>query len=206
MPSKEEIDRGINEYEAEKMREYDKLAKMIREEGLNIGGNAGIPDVLPDGSLANPDDNPGESDDDQPVKMSGFVESDHPRGQPKNSGQFAAKPNASRGVATKEHLVAKAEELRGDGEHVGFRFVTKPVNIGDELDNSYVWDGDQITDDELPGTAAFSSWKAIEEYAKHSKGIGGQVLLISGGDAGRGTDFADEIYIANAKVVGAISW
>lgn len=63
MPTKEEIDRGINEYEDEKMREYDKLAKTISERGLTIGSDAGIPEVLPDGSLANPDDKPGETDD-----------------------------------------------------------------------------------------------------------------------------------------------
>ena len=91
------------------------------------------------------------------------------------------------------------------GEVVGFRWVDHEVNVGDELDNSYVWDGDEKTEDELPGTCAFASWSAMTKYAQYSRGLG-KIIVITGDDAGRGTDFADEIYISKATVVAVMDW
>lgn len=103
-------------------------------------------------------------------------------------------------------LESQASELIAAGQVCGFRFCDHDVSVGDLLDNSCVWDGDTKTDDELPGTCAFESWSAMVNYAQYSKGIGGKIVLITGDKAGRGTDFADEIYIANAKVVAVMSW
>lgn len=103
-------------------------------------------------------------------------------------------------------LQQQANELIAAGQVCGFRFCDHEVNVGDELGNSFVWDGDEQTSDELPGTCAFESWSAMVKYAQYSKGIGGKIVLITGDNAGRGTDFADEIYIANAKVVAVMAW
>lgn len=103
-------------------------------------------------------------------------------------------------------LEQQANELIAAGQVCGFRFCGHVVNVGDELGNSCVWDGDEKTDDELPGTCAFESWSAMVKYAQYSKGIGGKIALITGDNAGRGTDFADEIYVANAKVVAVMAW
>jgi hypothetical protein len=100
----------------------------------------------------------------------------------------------------------QANELIAAGQVCGFRFVDHAVSVGDELGNSFVWDGDEITNEELAGTCAFESWSAMVKYAQYSKGIGGHIVLITGDDAGRGTDFADEIYISNAKVVAVMAW
>jgi hypothetical protein len=99
-----------------------------------------------------------------------------------------------------------AKQLTDAGETIGYRFCDYEVAVGDELDNSFVWDGDQKTDDELPGVCAFSTWEAIADYAKHSKGIGGKIVLVTGEFAGHGTDFADEIYVKWAEVVAVIDW
>ena len=100
----------------------------------------------------------------------------------------------------------QAIELIEAGESCGFRFCDHEVSVGDDLCNSFVWDGDVKLDEELPGTCAFASFQAMAKYAQYSKGIGGKIVLISGEDKGRGTDFADEIYIGNAKVVAVMAW
>lgn len=101
-------------------------------------------------------------------------------------------------------LKAIAENLTD--ETTGYRFCDYEVAVGDILENSYVWDGDEKTDDELPGTCCFKTWEALESYAKYSKGIGGKIVLIKGDFAGYGQDFADEIHIADAEVVAVIEW
>lgn len=98
-----------------------------------------------------------------------------------------------------------AAELIEAGEVVGFRFVDHAVELGQQLDNSYVWDGDVKTDDELPGTCAFESWTDFVRYAQYSRGCG-KCVVITGRSKGRGTDFAGEIYIADAVVVAVMEW
>ena len=102
-------------------------------------------------------------------------------------------------------LQESANELIEAGESVGFRFVDHEVAVGAQLDNSFVWDGDEKTDDELPGTCVFESWSAMAKYAQYSKGCG-KIVLVSGDHAGRGTDFADEVYISDATVVAVMDW
>lgn len=46
----EEITRGMNEYEDQKMAEWQKFGQAARAAGINIGGNAGLPELNPDGS------------------------------------------------------------------------------------------------------------------------------------------------------------
>jgi hypothetical protein len=103
-------------------------------------------------------------------------------------------------------LLDQANQLIEAGQVCGFRFVDHAVSVGDKLANSFVWDGGEPTSVELPGTCAFESWSSMVEYAQYSKGIGGKIVLITGDNAGRGTDFADEIYVANAVVVAVMAW
>jgi hypothetical protein len=100
----------------------------------------------------------------------------------------------------------QAVELIAAGTVCGFRFIDHDVSVGDKLAASSVWDGDKKLDDELPGTCAFQSWSAMESYAQYSRGIGGKIVLITGDNAGRGTDFADEVYISDAVVVAVMEW
>lgn len=98
-----------------------------------------------------------------------------------------------------------AADLIEAGEVVGFRFVDHAVEVGQYLDNSFVWDGDIKTDCELPGTCAFESWSEFAKYAQYSKGCG-KCVVITGRAKGRGTDFVGEIYIADAVVVAVMEW
>jgi hypothetical protein len=103
-------------------------------------------------------------------------------------------------------LEQQANELIAAGQVCGFRFCDHKVSVGQTLDNSYIWDGDEKTDEQLPGVCAFESWSAMAKYAQYSKGIGGHIVVVTGDNAGRGTDFADECYIANATVVAVMAW
>ena len=101
--------------------------------------------------------------------------------------------------------LAKHEE---NHEAVGFRFIDKffgsEPTVGDELENSHVWDGDEPTEDELRGTCAFADWADMEKYAQYSKGAG-WIVVIGGTDEGRG-DIAGEILIGTAQVLEVIKW
>lgn len=92
-----------------------------------------------------------------------------------------------------------------NGDCVGFRFVDHEVAVGDILENSFEWDGDEKTDDELPGTCAFATWKGMEKYAAYSHGAG-RVVVIKGRFAGHGNDMADEILVADAEVIAVLEW
>jgi hypothetical protein len=48
--SKEEIDAGINAYEDEHCAHLAEIGKLAQEAGIQIGGNAPLPDLNPDGS------------------------------------------------------------------------------------------------------------------------------------------------------------
>lgn len=54
-PTKEQIDAGINAYEDEKCRDLETIGRIAKERGWQCGGNAPIPALLPDGSLAQPE-------------------------------------------------------------------------------------------------------------------------------------------------------
>jgi len=94
-------------------------------------------------------------------------------------------------------------------ETTGFRFISRDYNsepkTGDLLDRSFVWDGDEITEDELRGTCCFETREQIEEYAKWSKGTG-WIVMIGGDSAGYGDDFVGEILIDNAEVLEVSVW
>ena len=98
-----------------------------------------------------------------------------------------------------------AAKLIEAGEVVGFRFVDHAVHVGQCLDNSFVWDGDEKTDIELSGTCAFESWDAFEKYAQYSRGCG-KCVVVTGSHKGRGTDFVGEIYVGDAVVVAVMEW
>ena len=90
----------------------------------------------------------------------------------------------------------------------GYRFVNKfddsQPTVGDVLGNSYTWDGDERTDDELDGTCAFDMLSACQNYAKYSKGCG-WIITVGGYDEGRG-DLANEILVSDAIVIGIAKW
>lgn len=86
-------------------------------------------------------------------------------------------------------------------EITGYRVVeTLPV-IGETLGRSYVWDGDQITDEALPGTCAFSTLAAAREYGRWSRGF--WIIGLAGERACWG-DLAYEVIIRDAVVVEII--
>ena len=121
------------------------------------------------------------------------------------SSHVATNKNNTLGDKTMTDVQTIASTLIEAGEVVGFRFVDHEVAVGDELQNSYVWDGDEKTEDELPGTCAFESWTSFVKYAQYSRGAG-KCVVITGRDKGRGTDFAGEIYVAEAVVVAVMEW
>lgn len=96
-----------------------------------------------------------------------------------------------------------------DFEITGYRFISRDFSpepkVGDELERSFVWDGDAITDEELRGTCCFETREQIEKYAKWSKG-NGWIVRVGGDDAGRGNDFVGEILIDNAEVMEVEQW
>lgn len=53
--TKEEIDAGINAYEDEHCAHLDQIGKLAAERGLQVGGNAELPDLNPDGSYVDKD-------------------------------------------------------------------------------------------------------------------------------------------------------
>ena len=91
----------------------------------------------------------------------------------------------------------------------GYRFVSSDYSdepkIGDVLERSFVWDGDEITKDELNGTCCFETREQIEGYAKWSKG-NGWIVMIGGDFGGYGQDMIGEILIDNAEVLEVVKW
>ena len=90
----------------------------------------------------------------------------------------------------------------------GYRYIdnyySSRPEVGDILPTSFVWDGDEQTDEELAGTCCFDSLEALKEYAKWSKGCG--VLVIVEGEMKGWGDLANEVIIADAEVLEVIEW
>ncbi len=93
-------------------------------------------------------------------------------------------------------------------EMTGYRYIetldgqTIPA-IGDTLPNSYAWDGDEPTDQELPGTCAFATLAAAKKYAKFSAGCG-SIVEIEGELSQGETDIEDEIVLSDARMVRVV--
>lgn len=94
-------------------------------------------------------------------------------------------------------------------EIIGYRFICSDFDsepkIGEVLGNSFAWDGDQPTSDELGGTCCFESRKQVEEYAKYSKGCG-WIIRVGGDLKSRGDDLVGEIIVRNAEVLEVEAW
>ena len=94
-------------------------------------------------------------------------------------------------------------------ESVGFRFISRTFeqepSVGAGLQNSFSWDGDEQTEDELRGVCCFADQEDVEKYAAHSKGCG-WVVTVGGEDEGRGDDFDGEIIIGEAIVLSVQEW
>lgn len=54
--TKESIDAGINQDEDEKAAHLQELNRLAREAGYTVGSGAPLPELNPDGSYANPED------------------------------------------------------------------------------------------------------------------------------------------------------
>ena len=91
-------------------------------------------------------------------------------------------------------------------ERKGWRYVdgSDAPQVGALLDPSYVWDGDEPTDEELPGTCAWDTRAACETYAQYSHGCG-WLVEVSGEYAGSGSEPA-EIILTDALVISAERW
>jgi hypothetical protein len=90
-------------------------------------------------------------------------------------------------------------------EMKAYRFEKKKVAVDDTLENSHVWDGDQVTDDELPGVCAFETRMQAEKYAQYSHNIG-KIVEIEGERAGSGLDMVGEVIIRDAVVTAIYEW
>lgn len=94
-------------------------------------------------------------------------------------------------------------------EITGYRFISRDYSnepkVGDLLDRSHIWDGDEITETQLDGTCCFETLAQTENYAKYSKG-NGWIVKIGGNYAGRGDDFVGEIIIDSAVVLTVNPW
>lgn len=53
--TKEEIDAGIAAYEDEHCAHLSEVGRLAAERGLQVGGNAELPDLNPDGSYVDKD-------------------------------------------------------------------------------------------------------------------------------------------------------
>jgi len=82
-----------------------------------------------------------------------------------------------------------------------YRFLSddfdKAPLVGDETPNSFIWDGDEPTHDELDGTCCFESLEQVKEYSKYSTGW---IVKVEGDYAGFGTDLVGEVMIANGVI------
>jgi len=91
-------------------------------------------------------------------------------------------------------------------ESTGYRFISRHYaerpQVGDVLDASFVWDGDEMTDEELAGTCCLETLPACKEYARYSTGW---IVQVGGYDEGRG-ELPGEIIISDATVVQVTDW
>jgi len=100
-------------------------------------------------------------------------------------------------------MTTKTNTTDNQNEVIGYRFIAEwdvdePPKIGDRLDHSYRWEGDERTDDELGGTCAFETREDIEEYTAYSRGCG-WIVTITGELAGWG-ELPGEIIVRDATV------
>lgn len=79
---------------------------------------------------------------------------------------------------------------------IGYRYSAESRAVGDVLPASRHWIADKPTDETLPGTCAFDSLAAAEQYAQWSPG---QIIEIEGECVDQG-ELTGEIIIADAVV------
>ena len=90
-----------------------------------------------------------------------------------------------------------------------YRFIAKwdvdeAPAVGDVLPESYVWDGDEPTDEGLGGTCAFSKRSVAERYAQYSHGNGWIVEVE--GERLKSGDMDYEVIITDAVVTEVREW
>jgi len=84
----------------------------------------------------------------------------------------------------------------------GWRFSDQQFSIGDELPNSFEWEGDEQTDIELDGTSVFDEIEDLYKYAKYSKG---QIMIVMGVRIGSGQEPGESI-MSEATVLQTWIW
>jgi len=89
-----------------------------------------------------------------------------------------------------------------EDEHgtVAYRFVEDKPKIGAVLPHSSEWDGDNPTDEELPGTSTWETLQMAREYAQWSSGW----IVAVGGSHVRWGQEAGERLLANATVLAIV--
>lgn len=88
-----------------------------------------------------------------------------------------------------------------ENEIAGYRVMdTEPV-VGSAIRNSFVWDGDEITDVELPGACAFSTLAAARKYGQWSRGFW---IVALAGEVVRSGELAGEVIIRDAVIAGIV--
>ncbi len=79
----------------------------------------------------------------------------------------------------------------------GYRVMDTEPTVGTSLRNSFVWDGDEITDVELPGTCAFSSLAAARKYGRWSRGFW---IVALTGEVVQSGDLPGEVIVRDAVI------
>lgn len=77
-----------------------------------------------------------------------------------------------------------------------WRYMPDAPKVGEVLPNSYVWDGDQPTDEELPGTCCWPTRERALRYCDW----GGYLVRVEGELVCYG-DEPDEVIVRNARVI-----
>ncbi len=93
--------------------------------------------------------------------------------------------------------VEELTEMMIEDFDLGYRYCAEPVGKGQVLPHSHVWDGDQRTDEELPGVCCFETMEQAKRYAQWSDG---QIVMVAGVSHGGG-ELAGEVIIEPSGIV-----
>lgn len=98
-----------------------------------------------------------------------------------------------------DEMMAVAEGVRGEWNHVAFRVLDSAPRVGDVLDASRVWVDGEPTDETLPGTCGLM----LAGTARLGKIYSGNVVVVMGAErlADVYTEDAGEIILADPEVV-----
>jgi len=84
---------------------------------------------------------------------------------------------------------------------IAYRVQDEAPTVGQTLDRSYVWSGDEPTDERLQGTCAFDTEIAARRYGKAGSGL---YLVEISGDRVMAGELVGEVIIRDAVVTRVI--